>query len=85
MVRARVCARCDKLTPGGNDLPLDQARDCEHGCALFDALPNLRTLAVHLDPVVGDLDRAAHVAFGDVVATANAQKVLQTLKELTGR
>ena len=85
VVRARVCARCDGLTPGGNNLPLDQPRDCEHGCGLFEALPNLRTLAVHLDPVVGNFDRAARAAFGGVVATANGQKVLQTLKELTGR
>lgn len=85
VVRARVCADCERLTPGGNDLPLDKARDCEHDCRLFEALPNLRTLAVHLDPVVGDFDRAARAAFGGIVKTGNGKQVLQTLKELTGR
>ena len=85
VVRARVCAQCERLTPGGNDLPLDQARDCEHDCGLFQALPNLRTLAVHLDPVVGNFDRAARATFGGLVAMPNEAKVLRTLRELTGR
>ena len=85
VVRARVCAHCERLTPGGNELPLHEARDCERGCTLFEALPNLRTLAVHLDPVVGNFDRAAMVACGPVVATSNGRAVLATLKELTGR
>ena len=85
IVRARVCATCERLTPGGNDLPLSQARDCEHGCGLFEALGNLRTLAVHMDPIVGNFDHAAQVAVGKVVATPRGQQVLATLKELTGR
>ena len=85
VVRARVCAQCERLTPGGNDLPLAQARDCEHDCDLFQALPNLRTLAVLFDPVVGNFDRAAHAAFGGIVRTDNGKQVLRTLKELTGR
>jgi|tagenome__1003787_1003787.scaffolds.fasta_scaffold19896290_3 hypothetical protein len=85
VVRARVCAHCERLTPGGNDLPLDQARDCEHGCGLFESLPNLRTLAVNLDPVVGHLDRAARVACGPVVDTRKGRQVMATLRELTGR
>ena len=85
VVRARVCAHCDRLTPGGNELPLDQSRDCEHGCHLFQALPNLRTLAVHLDAVVGHFDRAARAACGAVVDTRQGQQVIATLKELTGR
>jgi hypothetical protein len=85
VVRARVCARCERLTPGGNELPLHEARECEHDCKLFEALPNLRTLAVHLDPVVGNFDRAAAVACGGVIATPNGRAVLATLKELTGR
>ena len=85
VVRARVCARCERLTPGGTELPLHEARECEHDCKLFEALPNLRTLAVHLDPVVGNFDRAAAVACGGVVATPNGRAVLATLKELTGR
>jgi hypothetical protein len=85
VIRARVCARCERLTPGGNDLPLHEARECEHGCGLFDALPRLRTLAVHLDPVVGNFDRAAAVACGPVVKSAKGRAVMATLKELTGR
>lgn len=85
VVRARVCATCERLTPGGNDLPLSQPRDCEHGCGLFEALDNLRTLAVHHDPVVGDFDRAARAAVGAVVGTPRGQTVMATLKELTGR
>ena len=85
VVRARVCSACERLTPGGNNLPLSQPRDCEHGCDLFDALGNLRTLAVHLDPVVGHFDRAARAAVGGVVETPRGQKVMATLKELTGR
>ena len=85
VVRARVCSTCERLTPGGNDLPLDQPRDCEHGCGLFEALPNLRTLAVNLDPVVGNFGRAARAACGDVVTNPNGAAVLATLSELTGR
>ena len=85
VVRARVCSTCERLTPGGNELPLSQPRDCEHGCGLFEALPNLRTLAVNLDPVVGNFPRAARAACGDVVAEPNGQAVLATLAEMTGR
>src|SRR5687768_12159987 len=85
VVRARVCNGCARRTPGSENLPLEQARECEHGCGLFEALPDLRTLAVQLDPVVGDFDRAAHAVFGGVVATTQGQKVIATLKELTGR
>lgn len=85
VVRARVCAGCERLTPGQTDLPLDQPRDCERGCELFEALPNLRTLAVNLDPVVGNFDRAARVAVGGLVSTPRGRVVLAALKELTGR
>ena len=85
VVRARICSTCERLTPGGNELALSQPRDCEHGCGLFEALPNLRTLAVHLDPVVGNFSRAARAACGDVVADRKGQVVLHTLAELTGR
>jgi hypothetical protein len=85
VVRARVCAHCDRLTPAGNDLPLDQPRACEHGCELFASLPNLRTLAVNLDPVVGHFDRAARAACGGVVDTPKGRTVMATLRELTGR
>jgi hypothetical protein len=85
VIRARVCARCERLTPGGNDLPLHEARACEYKCKLFGSLPNLRTLAVNLDPVVGNFDRAAATVCGRVIATPNGRAVLATLKELTGR
>ena len=85
VVRARVCSTCDRLTPGGDELPLSQPRDCEHGCGLFEALPNLRTLAVNLDPVVGNFARAARAACGDVVSTPNGAAVVATLEELTAR
>lgn len=85
VVRARVCSTCERLTPGGNDLPLSHPRDCEHGCGLFEALPNLRTLAVNLDPVVGNFARAARAACSDVVADPKGQVVLASLAELTGR
>jgi hypothetical protein len=84
-VRARVCNGCTRRTPGSEGLALDQHRECEHGCGLFEALPHLRTLAVNLDPVVGNFDRAAAAVFGGVVATTNGRKVMATLKELTGR
>ena len=80
-----MCAHCEELSPAGSDLPLDQARDCERGCGLFNALPNLRRLAVHVDPVVGNFDRAARATFGQVVSTPNGREVIRTLKELTGR
>ena len=80
-----MCAHCEWLTPGGNDVPLAQARDCEHGCELFQSLPYLRTLAVNLDPVVGDLHRAARAACGPVVDTRKGRQVMATLCELTGR
>jgi hypothetical protein len=85
VIRARVCARCERLTPGGNDLPLHEARECEHDCKLFNTLPNLRTLAVNLDPVVGNFDRAAAAACGPVIDSAKGHAILATLKELTGR
>ena len=85
VVRARVCNHCARLTPGGDKLPLDQERACEHGCDLFESLPNLRTLAVNMDPVVGQFERAARAAFGEVVTTPNGRKVLATLAEVTGR
>jgi hypothetical protein len=85
VVRARVCARCERLTPGSNELPLHEARDCEHDCDLFAQLRPLRTLAVNLDPVVGNFDRAAAVACGRVIDSPNGRVVLATLKELTGR
>lgn len=85
VVRARICNNCERRTPGSDNLPLAQARSCEHGCGSFEALPGLRTLAVHLDPVVGNFDRAAGAVFGGVVATTQGQKVMATLKELTGR
>jgi hypothetical protein len=84
VVRARVCNHCARLTPGGEKVPLDQERNCERGCGLFESLPNLRTLAVNLDPVVGNFDRAARAACGDVVTTRNGRKVLAALAELTG-
>ena len=82
-VRARVCAGCDDLTPGGDKLPLNVERDCEHGCELFESLPHLRLLAVHTDPVVGNFDRAARAACGVVATHPLGQKVLGTLRELT--
>src|SRR5690349_12776422 len=85
LIRARVCARCERLTRGGNDLPLNVARDCEQDCTLFGKLPNPRTLAINLDPVVGNFDHAAAVACGRVVDSSKGRAVLATLKELTGR
>ena len=85
VVRARVCNRCSRRTPGSEALPLDQSRECEHGCGVFEALPHLRTLAVQLDPVVGNFDRAATAVFGGVVETTQGHEVMETLKELTGR
>jgi len=85
VVRARVCATCARRSADAETLPLDQARECEHGCGLFESLPNLRTLAVNLDPVVGHFDRAARAACGPVVTTPNGRRVVATLKELTGR
>ena len=84
VVRARVCAACKELPPGARGLPLDQPLSCEAGCELFRALPNLRTLAVHRDPIVGDFGRAAAAAFGPVVATPNGRKAIAALRELTG-
>ena len=85
VVRARVCSTCERLTPGGNELPLNQPRGCEQGCDLFEALPNLRTLAVNVDPVVGNFARAARAACGEVVADAKGQAVVASLAEMTGR
>jgi hypothetical protein len=83
VIRARVCARCEHLTPGGEKLPLDAERDCEHGCELFESLPHLRMLAVHTDPVVGNFDRAAKKACGVVATHPHGKAVLGTLRELT--
>jgi hypothetical protein len=85
VIRARVCARCERLTPGGNKLPLHEARECERECKLFGTLPNLRVLAVNLDPVVGHFDRAAAAACGPVIDSPKGRAVVATLKELTGR
>jgi hypothetical protein len=85
VVRARVCNHCAKLTPGADKLPLDQDRECEHDCHLFQSLPDLRTLAVNMDPVVGNFQRAAVAVCGDAVTTPNGRKVLAVLSEVTGR
>lgn len=85
VVRARVCNHCEYLTPGGERVPIDEERDCEHGCGLFESLPHLRMLAVHMDPVVGNFDRAARAACGEVVASSQGRVVLDTLHELTAR
>jgi hypothetical protein len=83
VIRARVCAFCEHLTHGGDKLPLNVERDCEHGCELFQSLPHLRTLAVHTDPVVGNFERAAKAACGVVTTHPLGREVLGTLRELT--
>lgn len=83
VIRARVCAHCERLTPGGASLPLDVKRDCERGCELFKSLPHLRMLAVHTDPVVGNFERAAKRVCGVVATHPQGQTVLGTLRELT--
>ena len=83
VIRARVCAGCARRTPGGERMRLDEERDCERGCELFESLPHLRILAVHTDPVVGNFERAAKRACGVVATHPLGQKVLATLSELT--
>jgi hypothetical protein len=51
-VRARICSRCDRCTPGYENVSCDVARPCEGHCALFQTLPALRRAAVQMDPML---------------------------------
>jgi hypothetical protein len=60
VLRARVCRNCKVRHPGrpGDPLQTDRPLDCEAGCELFHNLPELSTLANHLDPMLRSYDVA---------------------------
>ena len=73
-LRARVCRNCKLRHPGqpGDPLQTDTPLDCEAGCELFHNLPELGTLANHLDPMLRSYDEALGRRVSQLIESAGA-------------
>ena len=73
-LRARVCRNCKLREPGrpGDPLRTDTPLDCEAGCELFRDLPELATLANHLDPMLRSYDEALGHRVSQLIESAGA-------------
>ena len=75
VLRARVCRHCKLRHPGrpGDPLQTDQALDCEATCELFNNLPELGTLANHLDPMLRSYDEALGRRVSQLIQSAREE------------
>jgi hypothetical protein len=75
-LRARVCRNCNLRDPGGpgDSLRTDTPLDCEAGCELFHNLPELSTLANHLDPMLRSYDEALGHRVSQLIDSAGAAR-----------
>lgn len=84
VVRARICASCAARSREDDGRPLHVPRRCETRCAFFARLPGAHRVALTLDPMLGNFERALK-RIGRLRMDGRGRRVAAALRELTCR